>query len=101
MTSGQLIGPEELSAYATEVFRDRIEARDEHLRRAAEVTRSWEVEESSGGNAPVRKAELRTQEEEPVTLAYVPVDRLLAAAPGPLPPPPRPASFDAPLRKTR
>jgi serine/threonine protein kinase len=100
MTSGQLIGPEELSAYSSEVFRDRIKERDEHLRWAAEVTRSWEVNARNDGArgredaVDVAPRLVTAQEVEAATLVRVPVDRRLAPA-APL------AGVDSHRRKTR
>jgi serine/threonine-protein kinase len=44
MSCGSFIGPEEVSAYVTQLFGDRIRKREEHLRWAAEVTQTISLE---------------------------------------------------------
>ncbi|HQF25263.1 MAG TPA: protein kinase [Polyangiaceae bacterium] len=45
MRSGQFVGPEEVSAYVTGIFGDRIRKREAHLRWAAEVTQTISLQE--------------------------------------------------------
>jgi serine/threonine-protein kinase len=45
MQSSQFVGPEEISAYVSELFGDRIRQRDAHLKWAADVTKTLSFEQ--------------------------------------------------------
>ena len=85
---GLFVGPEDVASYVRRIFHDRIKKRDAHLRWAAEVTQTINVEEfraqlgvRSGGEASASSISMQSYESE---VAPGPV-RPAAGAPAPAP----------------
>ncbi|MCU0690346.1 MAG: protein kinase [Polyangiaceae bacterium] len=57
MHAGQFVGPEEVGAYVTSLFADRIRKREDHLRWAAEVTQTISTEDLRQTDPPPSSAD--------------------------------------------
>ncbi len=94
---GQVVGPQEISAFLRSIFHERIPMRDAHLEWAAEVTQTIRHDQldapSSGPNQPQRTGSvaLPLVRRHPDTAAWeqttIPRDKVDASAASPLPEP--------------
>jgi eukaryotic-like serine/threonine-protein kinase len=93
MRSGNFIGHEEVAAYVTQIFGDRIRKREAHLRWAAEVTQTVSLEEVRKSGAESGSARI----EEISVVSYDDDDSSIGAETSPA----RPAYSPQSLRQTK